>query len=90
LSKNRGIGNYALSQFRTMIQADKKNHYFFFNCIEPFHLFEETEKQDNLDEDYFYLGKDFVLANNPAFSELYGELIKSYIKKNKIDIFYIT
>lgn len=90
MSKNRGIGNYALSQFQTMIATDKTNKYFFFNCIEPFHLFADNNTQDNLVEEFFYLGKNFALANNPTFAEVYGELIKSFIKKNNIDVFYIT
>lgn len=88
MSKNRGIGNYALSQFRTIIQMDQKNHYFFFNCVEPFSLFEQCP--ENLTESYFSLGKDHFLGGYSEFLPIYGQLVKEYIAKNYIDVFYMT
>ena len=41
MSKNRGIGNYSLSQFATMIELDKENTYYFFNMFEPSHAMHE-------------------------------------------------
>ena len=68
MSKNRGIGNYALSQFRTMIQNDPENQYFFFNCFEPFSLFEDAEDQKLVKEEYFYVGKDRFLMKNEQYN----------------------
>ena len=38
MSKNRGIGNYALSQFVNMIDMDKDNNYFLINFFENIKL----------------------------------------------------
>lgn len=88
MGKNRGIGNYTLSQFRTMIQKDQKNHYFFFNCLETFSLFEQCP--ENLTESYFFMGRNHFLGNASEFFSVYGQLVKEYIAKNRIDVFYIT
>ena len=85
MSKNRGIGNYALSQFRTMISQDRTNQYFLFNIFEPFSLGEYS----NLKEEYFDCGKDFGLAKVENSTVLSG-LIRKFIQRNKIDVFYIT
>lgn len=85
MSKNRGIGNYCLSQFKEMIFQDKENHYFFFNVMEPFSLGEYP----NLTEKYFYSGKNYALLS-AADESIYGSLIQSFIEKNHIDVFYIT
>jgi len=85
MSKNRGIGNYALNQFEAIIQEDTENNYFFFNCLEIFSL-----KSDNVSETYFYMGKDNIILKDNEYKVLLGELVKKYIKKNQIDVFYIT
>lgn len=88
LGKNRGIGNYTLNQFRTLIQMDPKDNYFFFNCVEPFSLFGKCPR--NLTESYFSLGRGCFLGSGSYFSSAYGKLVKEYIAKNRIDVFYIT
>ena len=90
MSKNRGIGNYALSQFRTMIKNDIENKYFFFNCFEPFSLFEDPEDAGLVHEEYFYAGKDRFLIQNEKYKAVFGQIIKEFIRKNDIDVFYIT
>ncbi len=85
MSKNRGIGNYALAQFREMIRRDTENHYFFFNIVEPFSLGDYP----NLSEFYFDCGKDWELLR-VADCAAYGALVQAFIQKNKIDVFYIT
>ena len=85
MSKNRGIGNYALSQFREMISRDKDNQYFFFNIFEPFSIGEFP----NLQESYFYCGRELDLLSI-ADGKLYGTLVRKFIHKNKINVFYIT
>ncbi len=85
MSKNRGIGNYNLAQFSEMIKRDKENHYFMFNVFEPFGLW----NYPNLTEEYFACGRNLSLLkrNDGAFM---GALIRRFIEKNQIDIFYIT
>ena len=85
MSKNRGIGNYSLAQFQEMIARDQENQYFFFNVFEPFTLGDYP----NLTEECFDCGKDRGLLNI-ADGLVYENLVRSYIEKNKIDVFYIT
>lgn len=90
MSKNRGIGNYALSQFITMINLDKENNYFFINLFEDFKLSEFISECDNFEESYLYCGRDNFLLKEPNYENVIGDIIKNYIKKNNIDVFYIT
>ena len=85
MSKNRGIGNYATAQFREMIARDPDNQYFFFNVFEPYSL----GNYENLTEEYFDCGKDRGLLS-VADGIVYENLIRRFIQKHKIDVFYIT
>ena len=89
MSKNRGIGNYALSQFTKIIEMDKENNYFLLNFFEDVKLF-EAGKYDNIQEFYFDCGKDRFLLDHIEYKEILGDVIKKFIKENQIDIFYIT
>jgi len=90
MSKNRGIGNYALSQFTTMIEIDKENNYFFLNLFENFKLSNCIENCNNFKETYLFCGKENYLLNDSDYIEVIGDIIKNYIKENNIDVFYIT
>ena len=91
MSKNRGIGNYALSQFTGMINQDKNNHYFFMNMIEKdYCLGDLITNKDHFTEDFIDTGKDHVLLRNPAYEKVIWNVIKRYLRENDIDIFYIT
>lgn len=90
MSKNRGIGNYTLSQFRTILRQDTENQYFFFNVLEKTGAFTEEIQKGLLQEDDFFCVKDDFALAVPDFQVMYGALIKEYIRKNKIDVFYIT
>lgn len=90
MSKNRGIGNYALSQFRMMIKNDTENKYFLLNCFEPFSLFEDPKDAGLVHEEYFYAGKDRFLIQNEKYKAVFGQIVKEFIRKNDIDVFYIT
>ena len=90
MSKNRGIGNYADSQFRTLLKMDGENRYFFFNVFEDSDVFWEEERAGQIKETDFLCIKGREFLNADGFREFYGELIKSYLRKNKIDVFYIT
>lgn len=90
LSKNRGIGNYALSQFRKMIERDRVNQYFFLNFLEGFDLGELVDHAENLHKFYFYTGEDNYLLKNPSFTAVIGDIIQNFIDEHQIDVFYIT
>ena len=88
MSKNRGIGNYTYNQFKTIIENDYENNYYFFNCVEKYKFC--CDSKINLVEDYFYLGEDKFLARDEDFKKLYGQLVTRYIQENNIDVFYMT
>lgn len=90
MSKNRGIGNYALDLFSTMLKQDKENEYYFFNVLEDTdYLQNEVERGRLVREDLFCIheGRFFALQD---MGDLYGELIRSFIRKHEIDVFMIT
>jgi glycosyltransferase involved in cell wall biosynthesis len=89
-SKNRGIGNYATSQLKKMVEQDNQNHYFLLNFYEETNLKEILNYSSNVSEHYFYLGKDFFLGKQDEFKEVLGEVVKKFIISNKIDVFYFT
>lgn len=88
-SKNRGIGNYALSQFKKMIELDNRNMYFFLNFYEPFSI-EELVTTDNVEECYYFTGKNHELVSDEEYVEIYGAIIKRFLYEKDIDVFYIT
>ncbi len=89
-SKNRGIGNYSVSLFSTIINNDKENNYFLLNCIEntSFKTYLDGSVT-NFNEEILYSGKDCAFINN-EYSEIYGDIIRTFIEKNNIDVFIIT
>ena len=92
LSKNRGIGNYAADQFRTMICDNPKDNFFMLNFMEKL----DCEKyfkfghKDNFKECFFDCGREKILLTDPLYKELIGSIIKKFIYENDIDVFYIT
>ena len=90
MSRNRGIGNYTLSQFVSMINNDHENKYFFLNLIDRDFKLSPMIKNNNFTEDFIYTGKNNFLLHNDCYSEVVGNIIKNYIRVNNIDIFYIT
>ncbi|MEF3304489.1 glycosyltransferase [Paenibacillus sp. GYB003] len=89
-SKNRGIGNYSTSQLKKLFELDKSNRYFLLNFYEDIDLKSLLNYSDNVSEHYFYLGKGGFLGKDKSFSELFGELIKKFIKEHDIEIYYFT
>lgn len=90
MSKNRGIGNYALDLFSTILEQDNKNEYFFFNVLEDTNYFQKEIAQGKLKREDFvciHEGRFFPLRDMQA---IYGELVRTYIRKHKIDVFIIT
>lgn len=90
MSKNRGIGNYSLNQFKTMIHIDSNNQYFFFNLMEKDFTLNDLMEGDIVEEFALYSGPNYLLLKDVEYNTLVGEIIKKYIKEKKIDIFYIT
>lgn len=90
MSRNRGIGNYALSQFSGMVNRDNQNKYFFLNMIDGDFKLSPMIKNNNFTEDFIDTGKNNVLLRNEIYSDIIGNIIKRYIRENNIDIFYIT
>lgn len=90
LSKNRGIGNYSVSLFSTLISADKENEYFLLNCVDDSsflpYLGDGTE---NFHEEILFCGKNAEFLKNGC-EEIYGDIIRTFIERNNIDIFIIT
>ncbi|QGG49994.1 glycosyltransferase [Lysinibacillus pakistanensis] len=89
-SKNRGIGNYTTSQLKNLFAQDKENKYFLLNFYEDTKLKDILNYGDNVSEYYYYLGEDGFLGRNEDFNEIFGLLIRNFLKKNKIDSFYFT
>lgn len=89
-SKNRGIGNYVHSQLKTVLEQDRENRYFFFNAFGETDLFPEETASGRLREEDFLCVKDGAFLRAKGFREFYGELVKTFLRKNQIDVFYIT
>lgn len=90
MSKNRGIGNYALAQFKAMLEIDKTNQYFCLNYFDEAVFGNDTEHFKNLKEYSFWGGKDRFLFADRYYQDIFKDLIRRFIKKNDIDIFYVT
>ena len=87
-SRQRGMGYYVKQLMCHMIKQDKSNKYYFFNCLEPYHLF--AEARPNLQEDYFYLGNKLMLGEHRELNCIYSNLLRRYLRDNNIDVFIIT
>ena len=89
MSKNRGIGNYSYSQLKKMIKLDQQNTYYFFNVFEEFYM-EYHVTGGNIVDACFLCGKNYELAFDEEYKELFGEIIRKFLRENKIDVFYMT
>ncbi len=89
-SKNRGIGNYAKDQFKTLISVDKQNNYYCINFFEDVSITEYIGEHDNLKEVYFFAGDQLELIEKVQYKEVLSSIIKKFIFENDIDIFYVT
>lgn len=90
MGKNRGIGNYAMAQMHTILHKDRENQYFFLNCIEETTVFKEEVEMGLLREEYLPYIKDETYLPFAERKEIYGRTIRNYLKRNKINVFYIT
>ena len=90
MGKNRGIGNYAMAQMNTILHKDRENQYFFLNCIEKTSVFKEEVKRGLLKEEYLPYIKDGTYLPFAERKEIYGRAIRNFLKRNRINVFYIT
>lgn len=91
MSKNRGIGNYSFSQFTTMISIDENNQYFFFNMFDDeFSLNNSFNKSIHVRECKLFSGPDQLIMKEKQYNKIVGEIIKKFLRINKIDVFIIT
>ena len=90
MSRNRGIGNYALSQFAGMVERDSSNSYFFLNMVDKDFRLSEHISGGSLTEDFLDTGAKNALLRSEVYASAVGAAIRRYIAENKIDIFYIT
>ncbi|MGG4344457.1 glycosyltransferase [Paenibacillus lautus] len=89
-SKNRGIGNYNVSQYKKIFQIDKSNNYFLLNFYEQTYLKEILNYSNNVKEFFFYTGENNFLIQENTYRKLVGDIVKKFIMDNQIDVFYIT
>ncbi len=91
IAKGSGVGNYTLHQFKAMIESTPENNYYYFNTICKSELIKPLKEHSNFHEEYYFMGKDNVLREyDGQYSELYGQLVRNFIRKHEIDVFYIT
>ena len=89
-SKNRGIGNYSVSLFKTLIKNDKENRYFLLNCMDgtPFAPYLDGETE-NFYEEMLYSGANCQFFRD-GYDEIFGDILRTFLARNKIDVFIIT
>ena len=92
MSKNRGIGNYSMGQFTTMIKNDKENSYVFFNLFDDsFNLNDYLGEGVFVEEFKMFLGTNpLAIQGNVEYRDLVGAIVKKFIRDYQIDVFYIT
>lgn len=99
-SKNRGIGNYNVDQIKLLIEKDKENNYIFFNAYNEESIFDilkiDKSIYSNVTDVHIYTGKtNYLIQSEPngklkKYERIFGELVKNFLKENKIDVFYFT
>lgn len=90
MSRNRGIGNYSMGQFSTMIERDKENEYFFFNLFDfDFSLKENLKRTEHLEEFQLYAGKNNFLLDDDCV-DIIRKIIRKFLKEKQIDVFCVT
>lgn len=90
MSKNRGIGNYAKDLFTTILKQDNENEYYFLNVLEDTSCFQDEIADGKLKYEKLLCTCDGSFFPVRDMQELYGEIVRSFIQKNQIDVFIIT
>lgn len=99
-SKNRGIGNYNIDQLKLLVEKDKENNYVFFNAYNDESIFDilkiNEDLYSNVKDIHIYTGKGNYLIQSEThgrikkYENIFGEIVKNFLKENKIDVFYFT
>lgn len=89
-SRNRGIGNYTLGQMKTLIRLDRGNRYFLFNVFGSCDFFVEEVEEGLLTQVDYTCAVDDKFLFMDEQSEVFGELVRKFVRDYQIDIFYIT
>lgn len=90
VAKGSGIGNYTLNQFTNLIKLYPEHNFYYFNVIGESEL-TNCIVGDNFFRINYFTGKDFMLRRfEGKYKELMGQLVRNFIRKYKIDVFYIT
>jgi len=90
LGKNRGIGNYTISEFRELLSQDKANHYYALNYLEEAAIEDMLGNPDNLEVEFLWCGEHHELVSRNEYREIFKNAVQAFLIKNNIDIFYIT
>lgn len=89
-AKGSGVGNYTLNQFKALIENHSEHSFHYFNTLENSTLVDKI-KADNFFTNFYFPGRDdFLRFYNGPYRNVYGSLVSNFIRKNKIDVFYIT
>lgn len=94
-AKNRGIGNYTISQLEEILKFDQTNNYFilnFFNCDLDVSF---LKKYKNIKVINYRFGKDNASYNDYInflndYPDILGDITQRAIEDYKIDVFYLT
>lgn len=89
-SKDRGIGKYTANQFDAMIASSPSDHFFYFNYYHSPHVGIYLKPSPNLHEVMIYCGPAANLCVNKNHQDLFGAILRGYLEKYHIDVFYIT
>ncbi len=90
VAKGSGIGNYTLNQFISLIKLYPEDNFYYFNVIGESDL-TNCIQGDNFIRINYFTGKDFMMRQfDGKYKELMGQLVRNFIRKYKIDVFYIT
>lgn len=90
VAKGSGIGNYTINQFISLVKMYPEDNFYYFNVIGDSELTSPIIG-DNFDKINYFTGKDFMLRQfDGEYKDVMGQLVRNFIRKYKIDVFYIT
>jgi glycosyltransferase involved in cell wall biosynthesis len=73
-----------------MIDMFQEHEFFYFNIIEESKL-TDSITSPNFFKEYIYSGKDgFLRGYENNYKDIVGAVVKNFISKHQIDVFYIT
>lgn len=85
MSKNRGIGNYAIDLLETILDIDNRNEYFFLNLLGTTENYFAKAHETKL-----FMGKNNILIKKQEYKSVYRNILRKFLRENKVDVFYVT